>query len=169
MGAVKDLINFEAVEKIKKLVHDADVCMFTTSLQRLPLSSRPMSTSQVDDQGNLWFLSKRSSDKNQEIEADEKVKLFYASKGNAEYLSVYGGATIIVNRSKAVELWTPLAKAWFPGGVDDPELSIIKVTPLDSYYWDTKHNKLVSLLKIASAMVTGNANDDDGVEGSISV
>jgi general stress protein 26 len=169
MGTVKDLTSAEAVEKIKTLVHDADVCMFTTSLHQLPLSSRPMSTSKVDDEGNLWFLSKKSSDKNREIEADEKVQLFYASKGNAEYLSVYGDAAIIIDRTKAEELWSSIDKAWFPGGVDDPELTIIKVTPLDSYYWDTKHNKFVSLLKIASAAVSGNANDGDGIEGNISV
>ena len=168
MGDVKNLTSAAAVDKIKELATGADICMFTTVLKKLPLTSRPMSTSKVDDEGNLWFFSKRSSEKNQEIASDNRVQLFYASKGSAEYLSVYGDAEIIIDKLKAEELWSSIAKAWFPGGVDDPEVSIIKVTPVDSYYWDTKHNKIVSLLKIASAMVTGSSNDD-GVEGRITV
>jgi general stress protein 26 len=168
MGDVKNLTSAEAVEKIKELATGADICMFTTLLKKLPLTSRPMSTSKVDDEGNLWFLSKKSSEKNQEIESDSRVQLFYASKGSAEYLSVYGNAQIIIDKQKAEELWSSIAKAWFPGGVDDPEVSIIKVTPIESYYWDTKHNKIVSLLKITSSMITGNSNDD-GVEGTINV
>lgn len=168
MGDVKNLTNTEAVEKIKELANTADICMFTTALTTLPLTSRPMSTQTVDDEGNLWFLSKKSSEKNAEIKKDNRVQLFYASRGNAEYLSVYGEATISTDKKKAEELWTPIAKAWFSEGVDDPELSIIKVTPLDSYYWDTKNSKMVSLIKIAAAAITGK-KIDDGVEGKIKV
>lgn len=168
MGDIKNLTNTEAVEKIKELVNTADICMFTTALTNLPLTSRPMSTQTVDDEGNLWFLSKKSSEKNAEIKKDNRVQLFYASKGNAEYLSVYGEATISTDKKKAEELWTPIAKAWFSEGVDDPELSIIKVAPLDSYYWDTKNSKMVSLIKIAAAAITGK-KIDDGVEGKIKV
>ncbi|HRH47845.1 MAG TPA: pyridoxamine 5'-phosphate oxidase family protein [Panacibacter sp.] len=168
MGDVKNLTNTEAVEKIKELANTADICMFTTALTTLPLTSRPMSTQTVDDEGNLWFLSKKSSEKNAEIKKDNRVQLFYASKGSAEYLSVYGEATILTDKNKAKELWTPIAKAWFSEGVDDPELSIIKVTPLDSYYWDTKNSKMVSLIKIAAAAISGK-KIDDGVEGKIKV
>jgi general stress protein 26 len=29
---------------------------------------------------------------------------------------------------------------WFTVGVDDPELSRVKVTPLDCFYWDANSN-----------------------------
>jgi general stress protein 26 len=168
MREVKNLISSEAVRKIQDLAKNADICMFTTSLDILPLNSRPMSTAEVDEDGNIWFFSKRSSSKNAEIEADDRVQLFYASKGNAEYLSVYGRAIISTDKEKAKEIWQPEAKAWFTEGVDDPEMSMIKVFPEDAYYWDTKHNKLVALLKMAASVLTGKTMDD-GVEGSIKV
>lgn len=166
MGEVQNIFKSEAIEKLKELATTADICMFVTNLNKLPLTARPMSTSQVDDEGNIWFISKKSSDKNEEISKDNKVQLFYGSKGNAEYLSVYGEASIVYDKEKAKEIWTPIAKAWLTEGVDDPELSLIKITPLDCSYWDTKHNKLVSLLKIAAAVVTGKTMDD-GVEGKL--
>lgn len=166
MGDVKNLAGAEAVAKIKELATGADMCMFTTSLSKLPLTARPMSTVDVDEEGNIWFISMRSSDKNAEIEKDARVQLFYASRNANEYLSVYGEAEIVIDKEMFREKWVPEAKAWMEDGVDDPEMSLIKVRPLDSYYWDTKHNKFVALFKMATAIITGKkAEDDDGVEG----
>jgi general stress protein 26 len=168
MGETKNLSNTEAIEKIQDIARDADICLFATNLSQLPIAARPMSTQKVDDDGNLWFLSSKSSAHNQEIGMDSRVQLFYSHKGSSEYLSVYGEATILVDREIAKELWNPMVKAWFPEGVDDPELTIIKVVPSDAYYWDTKNNKTVSLLKIIAGAVTGKTMDD-GIKGKISV
>ena len=168
MGDVKNLSNEEGIKKLKELAESADICMFTTALTKLPLSSRPMSTQKVDEEGNLWFFSERTSEKNLDIQQDNRVQLFYATRNSSEYLSVFGEATIMVDKEKAKELWSSMVKAWFPEGYDDPELTIIKVVPKDSYYWDTKNNRLVSLVKIATSVVTGKTMDD-GIEGKIKV
>ena len=168
MGEVKNLISAEAIDKIKKIAMDADIALFTTNLSKLPLATRPMGTLDVDDEGNLWFLSKNDSDKNHDISHDNQVKLLYSNKGSAEYLSIYGRAQILTDRTKIKEYWTPLAKAWFKEGKDDPTITLLKVTPEDAYYWDTKENKLITLVKIAFSAVTGS-NVDGGIEGKIKV
>ncbi len=61
-----------------------------------------------------------------------------------------------------------MVKTWFQEGKDDSSLTIIKVVPQDAYYWDTKNNKLVSLIKIMASVATGKTMDD-GVEGKLSV
>jgi general stress protein 26 len=127
-----------------------------------------MGTQEVDDAGNIWFLSKNTSDKNIEISDDNRVQLFYANKSGAEYLSIYGHAEILTEQQKINELWTPIAKAWFTEGKDDPSISVIKVKPADAYYWDTKDNKMISLIKIAVSAITGKTMDG-GVEGKIKV
>jgi general stress protein 26 len=168
MGSYKDLVSQEGREKFKELVESARMCMFATNLDSYPVSARPMSTLEVDDDGALWFFSQASSEKNYEIKSDSRVQLFFNNTKSSEYLSVAGRATIIKDEEKAKELWTAFAKTWFNEGVDDPELSIIKVEPEDIYYWETKTNKLVSLMKIAVGAVTGKTMDD-GVEGKIVV
>ena len=168
MGDTMNLIDKEAVQKIKELAKDANICHFVTKLSNIPLSSRPMATQKVDDEGNIWFLSDKDSDKNLDILADKRVQLFYSAHSSYEYLSVYGTAEVIFDKEKIHEMWTNFAKAWFPGGEDDPAISLIKVIPEDGYYWDTKNNKIVSLIKIASSIVTGKT-DDGGVEGTLKV
>lgn len=165
MGDVKNLNRQEANEKIKQLVESADICLFTTDLTALPLKTRPMSTQKVDDEGGLWFFSEKDSDKNQHIAKDNRVQLFYSNKTSSEYLSLYGTAIIIKDDAKAEELWKTHVKIWFDGP-DDPNLTIIKVTPQDGYYWDTKDGKLISLVKMAVGVITGKEMNG-GVEGKV--
>jgi len=48
----------EAIEKFRELVNDVNICMFTTLDHNHDLSSRPMFTSSVDEEGNVWFFTK---------------------------------------------------------------------------------------------------------------
>ncbi len=162
------LLGTAAIDKFKELVDHQRICMFLTETPNWTEASGPMSTQKVCDQGNFWFLSARSSQKNKAIATDPRVRLLYANTSANEYLSVAGKAEIIDDMAKKKELWNPIAKAWFPDGVDDKELTVVKVKPDQGHYWDTKSGKLVSTMKILAAAVTGNA-PDAGVEGTISV
>lgn len=167
-SAIKNLSHQEAIDKFKEIVKHESVCLFTTRLTEVPLTTRPMSIQKVCDQGNFWFLSASDSSKNQEIVEDSRVQLFINNTSNYEFLSVYGKATISRDRQKIDELWSDIAKAWFNEGKDDPRVTVIKVTPEEGFYWDTKDGKLVSLIKIAASAVTGKTLQE-GVEGRISV
>ncbi len=166
MAGIQDLSRKEANEKIKELAKKADTCLFTTSLTTLPLTTRPMSTRDVDEDGCIWFFSRQDSSKNKEIAADDRVQLFYSNFSSSEYLSVYGRATIIRDEKKAKELWSAIAKTWFNKGYDDPELTLLKIEPQESYYWDTKDGKVVTLIKMVAGAITGK-EFDLGVEGKI--
>ncbi|WP_281237795.1 MULTISPECIES: pyridoxamine 5'-phosphate oxidase family protein [Flavobacterium] len=164
----ENLINAEAIKKIKSLAGDIKIAIFCTQLAQIPIQSRPMAVQDIDDEGNLWFISSTDSDKNHEIQQDNQVQLFFSNISSSQYLSVYGHATIFRDQQKIDELWSPIAKAWFEEGKKDPKVSVIKVTPADSYYWDTKNSKIITLLKIASAAVFGT-DSDVGVKGNLKV
>lgn len=165
----KDLFSTEAVAKIKEMAEDIKVCMFCTELSSKPIPTRPMALQEVDNEGNLWFISSNESNKNFEIEEDNDVQLIFAKNADNHFISVYGQATIYEDRATIEDKWSPMAKAWFDEGKDDPEVSIIRVTPTNAYYWDTKDGKMISMLKWAYGTVTGNMKDDGGVEGKLNV
>jgi general stress protein 26 len=167
-GDVQDLHRGEAIDKLKELVKHNPICLFTSRLTQEPFQTRPMSTAQVDDEGNLWFLSASDSYKNEEIDYDPNVQLFYVNTPDSEYLTVFGKAYISTDRQKIDEVWKPLAKAWFTEGKSDPRITLLKVVPEEAYYWDTKTNKMVAMLKILTSAVTGQTMDD-GVEGKLAV
>ena len=169
MNHTENLTNKDAVDKLKSLVEDIQVCLFCTNLKTDDgAETRPMSAINVCDQGNIWFFSEKNSEKNQSIEADDKVQLFFSHPGKNRYLIVNGEAEIIFDKAKMDELWTPVAKIWFEQGKDDPDISIIKVTPATAYYWDTDGNRMINLLKMAASVATGS-NLVSGTEGTLDV
>jgi general stress protein 26 len=164
----KDLERKDAIAKVQNLAKDINICMFCTDLDKQPFSTRPMSVREVDDEGNLWFISSASSHKNMEIREDENVQLIFAKPGSAQFLSLYGKASIFRDQEKIKDLWTPIANAWFDEGKNDPDVSVLKVSPSEAYYWDMPNGKVVTLLKIATAAVTGESMDT-GEQGKLEI
>ena len=164
----KNLYSNEAIEKLKSLIDGNKIAIFCTELTQLPIQSRPMSVQEVDDDGNLWFISSATSNKNCEIKKDDDVQLFFSNSGNSQFLSFYGHATIYTDLERIEEIWNPIAKAWFEEGQNDPKVTAIKVSPKDVYYWDTKDSKIISIFKLAGAAILGT-KPDISVEGKLNI
>ena len=127
-----------------------------------------MSVQQVDDEGNLWFLSANDSHQNKELALDPSVKLYFQGSAHSDFLQLTGRATISTDRAKIKELWEPIIKTWFTEGVEDPRITVIKVTPTEGYYWDTKHGNAVAGIKMLIGATLGKTLDDS-IEGKLNV
>jgi general stress protein 26 len=145
------------LEKVQKLVEEIRIAMMTTVDEQGNLVSRPMASLQMDEAGTIWFFTKRSSPKVDQIDNnDHRVNLAFASVSDASYVSVSGTAQELDDRAKVNELWNPQAKAWFPEGKDDPELILLKVHTDMAEYWDSNDSKMVRFFQQATAVITGN-------------
>lgn len=96
------------------------------------------------------------------------MQFFFSHPAKGSYLVVNGEGQIIIDKTKVVELWTPVAKIWFKEGKDNPNISIIKVTPTTAYYWDIDGNRMINFIKIVASVVT-RTNLVNGEEGSITL
>jgi len=163
----KNLQNDEALKKFTKLVKDINVCMFITNHEKND-HTRPMATIEIDENGTLWFFTDVRSIKVEEVNQEHKVHLVYAHPGKESYLDVWAMATVNRDRELIKAKWSPIVKAWFPDGVDDPNLALLEVQPRDVYYWDAETGKMVAFLKIAAAAVTGKQLAE-GAEGKLKV
>lgn len=166
MGEVKPLIKKEAVEKMQEMLGDGNILMFASNLGNHPFEVSPMSTQKVEDNGEVWFFSAKNSDRNKFVQQDSRTQLIYSNSSDSEYMSIYGDAEIVQNQEKVKELWTPFAKVWFQDGPEDLNLSLMKFTPKEGFYWDTKNGKMVSFAKMIVSLATGETMDD-GVEGTL--
>lgn len=139
-----DLIGSKAVDKINELVDQAKSCFFCTKVGLGDSGgSRPMNVRQVDDQGNLWFLSASDSHKNLELERDASVTLHFQGSPYSDFMTLRGRADVLRDRAKIKELWEPVLRTWFTEGIDDPRITVIKFAPTEGYYWDVKHGNAV--------------------------
>ena len=165
----KSLQNEEALKKFKKLVQDVNVCMFITNNQTEHEHTRPMATIDVEDNGTLWFFTDIRSIKVEEVTSDHQVHLTYAHPGKVSYLDVKGAGSIVTDRDLMRAKWSPVVRAYFPNGVDDPNLALLKVKPQSVYYWESETGKMVQFFKMAVAAVTGKPNIAEGAEGKLAL
>jgi general stress protein 26 len=169
MTTHKNVIEREGVKELKHLVDEIGVCLFCTKLSLDQIeSTRPMTALETDDEGNLWFFSDANSTKNNEIQQESEVRLFFSHPGKGSYVVIYGNAEIIFDQEQINKLWSPSDKIWFKGGKDDPSISLIKVTPDTAYYWDTEGNRMINFFKMLASDATGK-DLLGGTEGEIHV
>jgi general stress protein 26 len=152
------------LERLGNLIKDIKFTMLSTVCEDGTIHSRPMATQKLDVKkfdGTLWFFSRKNSIKNHEIENDQHVNLAYASPDSQKYASVCGRALITSDKAKIKELWNPTLKAWFPEGVDDPEISLIGVQVESAELWDSPPSKVVQLAGFMKASITGKPFDQN--------
>ena len=163
----KNLTGPEAIKKLKDLAESAKSCFFCSNIKTgSPLAARTMSVQQVDDEGNLWFLSANDSHKNDQVEHDPFVHLLFQGSAYSDFLNIYGIASTSTDKEKIRELWEPVLKTWFTEGEDDSRISVIKVEPIEGYYWDNKHGNAIAFIKQLAGAAIGQTLDDS-VEGKL--
>lgn len=149
--------NPDSLEKLGHLIGRIKVAMLTTVDEDGTLRSRPMATQNPTEpfDGELWFFTHADTPKVDEVEHQHQVNVAYADPGSQTYVSVSGWATLVRDRAKAEELWTPALKAWFPEGLEDPRLALLRVGVEKAEYWDTPSSTFVHLAGFVKAVATG--------------
>ena len=145
----------EELEKLQDMIESIGYCMLTTVQKDGELMSRPMSTVEMTSDSALYFFTKEFSGKVEEILQHGNVNVAYADKGKNTYVSVSGKASLVTDHAKIKDLWSPIMKAWFPEGLDDPKLALLKVDMESAEYWNDAASKVWEAYKIGKALLTG--------------
>lgn len=168
-----DLTGAPAVEKIRAVVSKNKTCFFVTT-HTSPFtdaqdagydseSARPMSVLEVDDAGQLWFMSASDSRKNFDLAQDPRVTLYLQGSEHSGFMRLIGRASIHTDRVTIDRLWSPLLKAWFTDGIDDPRISCLRFQIDSGFYWDNRNGDTVAGIKMAIGALLGKTLDDSQV------
>jgi general stress protein 26 len=125
----------ELHDKIKNI----KIAMLTVRDDRNRLRSMPMITMQTECEGNIWFFTSLDSEKVDEIKRNNQVSLTYVDQKNEIYVSIEGKAELVDNKEKMRELWKPVMEDWFTGGVESPNLGLLKIEMQQAEYWNGKN------------------------------
>jgi general stress protein 26 len=150
-----------SVKKLRKIMRDVRTAMLATVGRDGRVHSRPMMTSDVEFDGNLWFIASTSSALAQEITANPNVNVAYASPEDDRYISVSGTASFVHDPARLKELWSGKHKAWFPEGRKDPDLALLRVEVQLAEYWDDSADS-VQFVRSEAEPVTAGAEDAAG-------
>jgi general stress protein 26 len=144
-------------KKLFELIRETKMCMLTTADRDGTLRSRPMASQSDYPDSNLYFFTDRHSGKVEEIRDNASVSLSYEEPKKNTYISVSGRASLVQDKELMKKFWSPLYRAWFPEGLEDPRVSMLKVTIEKAEYWDSPSSTAVQLIGAAKAMLTGQA------------
>lgn len=130
---MSNMMKQEELETLRKLIKGVDTAMLTTVTEE-GLVSRPMKTQEIEFDGDLWFFTKKETNKYEEILHDQDVNVAYAGKS---YVSVRGRAEIVEDLDKKKELWSKEYEVIMQTSYDNPNVILIKVKAEAAEYWET--------------------------------
>lgn len=148
----------DSVKKIADLIKSIDFGMLTTVDAEGRLHSRPMSSNkEVEYDGDVWFFTYASTPKVYEIEKEPYVNVAFSDPKTQTYVSLSGRAELVRDPAKIKELWQPSLKAWFPKGLDEPDIALIKINADQAEYWDSPASPIAHAISLAKVALTGKA------------
>lgn len=153
-----ELTNENAHNKLIELLAEARIAMLTTMDESGQHIGRPMTLQEVESDGSLWFFASRDSRKVRHIQDEPQVGITI-DNGKNTWVSMTGTAYVVEDKTKILELWNPLLKAWFPDGPESPELILIQFQADGAEYWDAPDSKVATLISLVKGAVTGKPAD----------
>jgi general stress protein 26 len=125
-----------AVERMRDLADTSNICMLITTDAKGKRNNKPMAAIRIDDEGNCWFFASKSSRKIKDISTNNKIEIVFANPDSDDYLEIHGSGSTICDTEEIQKNWSPLVNEWFPGGITDPEICLVKIDVTSVFYWD---------------------------------
>ncbi|WP_092183151.1 pyridoxamine 5'-phosphate oxidase family protein [Devosia sp. YR412] len=142
------------VARVWELAERIGIAMFVTwdgAEQR----ARPLAATVEKEEGAVYFLTDVSGEKDDQIAEFPHVSVSFADHKKSKYVALSGKATILNDRAKIKDLWSPFAKAWWDSP-EDPAIRVIKLVPADAELWDSP-GRIVTTISMLAAAVTGRS------------
>lgn len=153
----------EATKTVHELIKDIETAMLTT-ISEEGLVSRPMKTQDVEFDGNLWFLTKKDSDKFHELLRNQHVNVAYAGKS---FVSIRGKAELVEDKEKLKQIWSPMYEQLLETKIDDPNLVLIKVNAETAEYWDS--GNIFKTAKFMLSRMLGNNTEGTDINQTVNL
>jgi general stress protein 26 len=124
-------------QRVLEMLEHFDTAMMVTHAPSGPLDCRPMYIAEleVDRGGPIWFITSAESRKVVELARNAETLLIFQDASHS--LAVWGRAHVESHPDRTRRLWKDAFQAWFPGGVDDPDVRLIAVQPHSAEFWET--------------------------------
>lgn len=136
----------ESIRRLGNMLEAFRVAMLTTVAEDGSLHSRPMATQYANFDGDLWFFTHAHAHKATDVVRRGQVNVNYVDPDREQYVSVSGTAELVQDRGKMKELWNPNYKAWFPRGLEDPDLALLRIKLEQAEYWDSQKEMMAQII-----------------------
>ena len=142
-------------EELWKLVGKFNVALLVTHTANGSLRGRPLAIQRHESDQSLWLATSDKSDKVRDLlgNADCAV-ICHDGEASPTYVSMSGLATVVRDRTKVRELWSPAWKLWFPEGPEEEDIVLIHFEPTHAEYASPEAGKLGVMVSAVKRLIT---------------
>ena len=141
------------VQELRKLLEGLECGMLTTIDDDGSLHSRPMSMwNEIDNDATLWFFTPANSHKVVEIQHHQQVNVSFSAPNQERFVSILGTAQLTRERQEIQSKWQPGLEIWFPKGIDEPNIALLKIKVNKVDYWESSSSfmpQTISFLELS--------------------
>jgi general stress protein 26 len=146
-------------EKLIETLRSYDTVMVATTAANGSIHARPMVIAEIEDSGEVWFITSDDAPKIDEARHDARALVTGQEKGR--YVSLSGHLDILRDPQRLRTLWKDAWRTWFPEGKADPSLVLLRLRPEIGEYWDERGMRGVRyLFGAARALLDGPGEGD---------
>ena len=145
-----------ALEKIRELLQAFPIA-FMVTVNDGHLTARPIGIVGGDQEftGTLWFITDKRSRKVAAIDSGAMTTLLFQNDKEGSYLHLTGSAAVVDDRKRLEQLYTTLQRTWFPKGLDDPDITLVRFDAEEANYWDSHDSYVRLAAAFAKSLITG--------------
>jgi len=147
------MVTCKKYTELHDMIKDIKIAMLTTVESNGCLRSVPMTTMQTECEGLVWFFTNFDSQKVEDIRLNSCINVTYSDVHKNVFVSVTGKAEVVKDPVKMQELWKPVLTAYFPNGLEDPDLGLLKVSIDEAEYWDSRTGKMIQVWEMSKDAV----------------
>ena len=97
--------------------------------------ARPMTAQYEHEHGPIWFFTSTDNALIPLLAQRDRAIAAFSSKGHDVFASIAGRLSVDKDRTVIDRLWNPFVAAWFPGGKDDPKLTLLRLDAEHAQIW----------------------------------
>ena len=150
-----------ALKKLRELLEHFPIA-FMVTVTGGRAHSRPLGvTGKVEEfDGTLWFITDRRSHKIDEIAEGAETSLTFQNDERGTYAHMRGHAAVVEDRQQLASLYTTDQRTWFPDGLEDRNMTLVRFDVEEAEYWDGHNSMARKVVAFVKSVVTGRAGRD---------
>jgi len=123
---------------------------------------QPMTAFSEPESARIWFYTRNDTELAARAQNTAPATFIVISKDHELQASIRGGlraSNDVLHRDK---FWSPMVAAWFPGGKDDPHLTMLCLDCTEARVWISEKRAFKVGWEVAKANLTGSEPDVGG-------
>ncbi len=128
--------------KTRDYLDSVKTVSLATSMESKP-SCRIMEIQKVDSDLKIWFVAHKSSPKITQIDKNSNVCIVSFNEDTFRDIRLFGRIEVLTDMETKKSVWNDELEPYFPGGINDPELTVLKFISERLEYRDIKAGGLI--------------------------